>query len=77
MQDKNSHQDICLFVHTQKETIPFSTAWWWYHTTTCHSNDPLDPIAILPQSQTMDQTSEWQHDGFSPEAILLRDQKMY
>ena len=68
------------YAKLQQETIPFSIAWWWHHTTTCHSeynhrNIDIDPI--LPQSQTMDQTSEWQHDRFSPEAILLSDQQMY
>ena len=68
---------VGVFVQThtklRQETIPFSTAWWLYHTTTCHLEDK-DIDILLPQSQTMDQTSEWRHDVLFSEATLLSDQ---
>ena len=29
----------CTHKKLWQETIPFSTAWWWYHTTTCHTEN--------------------------------------
>ena len=69
-QNGNEHEHM----ESTQLYVPLSTAWWWYHTTTCRSEYYNMIDLLLPQSQTVDQTSEWQRDRFfPPEAILLSD----